>query len=123
MLHFGAVDYQCEVWVNGLRVGEHSGGYLPFTFDITAALQEGENELAVAVWDPTDTGMQQRGKQVLKPKGIWYTAVSGIWQTVWLEVVPEISIEGLKLTPNLDDDALTVEVRLRGAEGVDWAGD
>ena len=118
LLHFGAVDYQCEVWVNGDRIGEHSGGYLPFTFDISAALKEGDNELVVAVWDPTDTGMQQRGKQVLQPKGIWYTAVSGIWQTVWLELVPEISIKNLKLIPRLDDDALTVEVRLRGAEGV-----
>jgi hypothetical protein len=122
LLHFGAVDYQCEVWVNGLRVGEHSGGYLPFTFDITAALQESENKLVVAVWDPTDSGMQQRGKQVLKPKGIWYTAVSGIWQTVWLEVVPEISIESLKLTPHLEDNSLAVEVRLRGAEGVAGIG-
>jgi hypothetical protein len=119
LLHFGAVDYQCEVWVNEVKVGEHRGGYLPFTFDITSALQDGENELRVAVWDPTDTGMQQRGKQVLQPRGIWYTAVSGIWQTVWLELVPEISIESLKLTPNLEDTSLAVEVRLRGAEGVD----
>ena len=119
LLHFGAVDYECQVWVNGMPVGEHRGGYLPFTFDITRALREGENELVVAVWDPTDTGMQQRGKQVLKPKGIWYTAVSGIWQTVWLEAVPEISIESLKLTPDVGNQSLAVEVRLRGAEGVD----
>lgn len=119
LLHFGAVDYQCQVWVNGTLVGEHTGGYLPFTFEITAALQEGENELLVAVWDPTDSGLQQRGKQVLKPGGIWYTAVSGIWQTVWLEVVPEISIESLVLTPSLDDSALAVEVTLRGAGGVE----
>ncbi len=119
LLHFGAVDYQCQVWVSGTLVGEHTGGFLPFTFDITAALQEDENELLVSAWDPTDTGLQQRGKQVLEPKGIWYTAVSGIWQTVWLEVVPEISIESLKLTPHLEDSCLAVEVRLRGAEGVD----
>ena len=122
LLHFGAVDYQCQVWVNGSLVGEHIGGFLPFTFDITTSLQEGDNELLVAAWDPTDTGLQQRGKQVLKPKGIWYTAVSGIWQTVWLEVVPEISIESLKLTPHLVDSSLAVEVRLRGAEGVDGIG-
>ena len=119
LLHFGAVDYQCQVWVNGVPTGEHSGGYLPFTIDISPALQGGDNELLVSVWDPTDTGMQQRGKQVLQPKGIWYTAVSGIWQTVWLEVVPGISIESLKMNPNLGESSLVVEVKLRGAEGVD----
>ncbi|MBI5965486.1 MAG: beta-galactosidase [Chloroflexi bacterium] len=119
LLHFGAVDDECDIWVNGKHVGEHRGGYLPFTFDITDALVDGENELIVSVWDPTDTGLQQRGKQVLNPKGIWYTAISGIWQTVWLEVVPEVSIESLKLTPDLDSETLTVEVKLRGsAEGV-----
>ncbi len=114
LLHFGAVDDECNVWVNGKHVGEHRGGYLPFTFDITDSLVEGENELTVSVWDPTDTGLQQRGKQVLNPKGIWYTSVSGIWQTVWLEVVPEVSIESLKLTPDLDSEALSVEVKVRG---------
>ena len=92
---------------------------LPFTFDITDALVAGENELIISVLDSTETGLQQRGKQVLNPKGIWYTAVSGIWQTVWLEVVPEVSIESLKLTPDLDTETLTVEVKTRGAgEGV-----
>jgi beta-galactosidase/beta-glucuronidase len=115
LLHFGAVDYACEIWVNGIRVGEHRGGYLPFTLDISEALHAGENELVVSVWDPTDTGYQQRGKQVLKPKGIWYTAISGIWQTVWLEGVPVLSIKTLKLTPDLVKELLTVEVNLRGA--------
>ncbi len=96
LLHFGAVDDECEVWVNGRRIGKHQGGYLPFTFDITDALIKDGNEMIVSVWDPTDRGLQQRGKQVLNPKGIWYTAVSGIWQTVWLEVVPETSIEFIK---------------------------
>ncbi len=114
LLHFGAVDYACEVWVNGCHVGGHRGGYLPFTFDITETLIEGENELIVSVWDPTDTGMQQRGKQVLNPKGIWYTPVSGIWQTVWLEGVHAISIASLKLTPDLERETLTVEVKIRG---------
>lgn len=114
LLHFGAVDYQCEVFVNRKLIGTHTGGYLPFTFEITAALKVGENELIVAVWDPSDAGKQERGKQVLKPQGIWYTAVSGIWQTVWLEVVPETSIQLLKLTPNLDARTLSVEVKLRG---------
>ena len=114
LLHFGAVDDECNVWVNGKHVGEHRGGYLPFTFDITDVLVDGENELMVSVWDPTDTGLQQRGKQILNPKGIWYTAISGIWQTVWLEVVPEVSIESLKLTPDLDSETLTMEVKVRG---------
>jgi beta-galactosidase/beta-glucuronidase len=119
LLHFGAVDYECHVWVNEKEIGGHRGGYLPFTFDITEVLLDGENELIVSVWDPTDTGLQQRGKQVLNPKGIWYTPISGIWQTVWLEVVPEISIASLKLTPDLDSESLTVEVTLLGAaEGV-----
>lgn len=116
LLHFGAVDYQCHIWVNGQPIGTHQGGYLPFTFDITDALKDGENELTLSVWDPTDTGLQQRGKQVLQPSGIWYTPTSGIWQTVWLEIVPEISIESLRLTPNLDHQSLTVDVMIRGAE-------
>ena len=114
LLHFGAVDYECTVWINGEEVGSHRGGYLPFTFDITEALTDRENELLVSVWDPTDSGLQQRGKQVLNPKGIWYTPVSGIWQTVWLEVVPEVSIASLKLIPDLDSETLIVEVQLRG---------
>ncbi len=114
LLHFGAVDYECSIFLNGKSVGSHRGGYLPFTLDITDTLVDGDNELLVSVWDPTDTGLQQRGKQVLNPKGIWYTPISGIWQTVWLEVVPEVSIESLKLTPDLDDKSLTVEVKVRG---------
>jgi hypothetical protein len=114
LLHFGAVDYGCEIWVNGNPAGTHRGGYLPFTLDITESLHDGENELVVSVWDPTDTGMQQRGKQMLKPHGIWYTPVSGIWQTVWLEGVPAVSIETLKLTPDLDHQRLILEASLRG---------
>jgi beta-galactosidase/beta-glucuronidase len=117
LLHFGAVDYECSVWINGALIGSHRGGYLPFTFDIADVLVDGENELLVSVWDPTDTGLQQRGKQVLNPKGIWYTPSSGIWQTVWLEVVPEVSIEALKLTPDLEGRSLMVEAKIRGAAG------
>ena len=117
LLHFGAVDDECEVWINGTHVGGHRGGYLPFSFDITAEIIDGDNELVVSVWDPTDTGLQQRGKQVLSPKRIWYTAVSGIWQTVWMELVPEISIVSLKLIPDLDSETLSVEVTVRGETG------
>ncbi|MBQ9552192.1 MAG: glycoside hydrolase family 2 [Clostridia bacterium] len=108
LLHFGAVDWQCEVWVNGVAVGSHIGGYCPFTFDITDYLDE-ENELIVRVVDPTDKGGQPRGKQVQKPVGFWYTATSGIWQTVWLEVVPRHYIRQLKLTPDIDRSVLRVE--------------
>ncbi len=114
LLHFGAVDYLCAVWINNQFAGKHQGGYLPFSLDIADLLQAGENELVVSVWDPTDAGLQQRGKQSLNPKGIWYTAVSGIWQTVWLEAVPEVSIQSIKLTPDVDDQKLQVEVSIRG---------
>jgi beta-galactosidase/beta-glucuronidase len=111
LLHFGAVDWKCTVWVNGKKVGEHTGGYDPFTFDITAALRKGENELTVAVTDPTDTGYQPRGKQMLHPHGIWYTAVTGIWQTVWLEPVAKQHIESLKIVPNVDRKTVTVTIQ------------
>jgi beta-galactosidase/beta-glucuronidase len=109
LLHFGAVDWKADVWVNDVKVGQHTGGYTPFSFDITAALQKGENSLVVKVWDSTDKGYQPRGKQVSKPEGIWYTPVTGIWQTVWLEPVPEKHIENVKITPNIDNNTLTVE--------------
>ncbi len=111
LLHFGAVDWDTTVWVNGKEVGNHRGGYDPFTFDITDALKEsGTQEIVVSVWDPTDAGTQPRGKQVRNPGGIWYTAVTGIWQTVWLEPVAPRHIEGLKLTPDLDNAKLIVEI-------------
>jgi beta-galactosidase/beta-glucuronidase len=110
LLHFGAVDWDAQVYVNGERVGEHRGGYTPFSFDITAHLREGENELVVAVWDPTDTGFQPRGKQVLDPRGIWYTAVTGIWQTVWLEPVPDAFVRSLQIVPDVENAAVTILV-------------
>lgn len=116
LLHFGAVDWETVVWVNGWEAGRHVGGYLPFWFDVTDALREGENEIVVRVWDPTDSHWQQRGKQVLKPKSIWYTAVSGIWQTVWLEPVPQAYIAGLKVTPDVEAGEVRVKVMLAGQE-------
>lgn len=117
LLHFGAVDHRCWVWLNGVQVGEHVGGYLPFTLDITSAAQTGQNQLVVKVVDPTNAGQQQTGKQVLDPSGIWYTAVSGIWQTVWLEAVNQISINSIKLTPTLQPSPhLMVEVEVLGSE-------
>ncbi len=111
LLHFGAVDWHAVVSVNGQKVGEHRGGYDPFTFDITSALKPGgEQELVVAVWDPTDAGYQPRGKQVREPRGIWYTSVTGIWQTVWLEPVPARHIRSLKLTPDVERKQLRITV-------------
>lgn len=115
LLHFGAVDWKTDVWVNGTKVGQHTGGYTPFSFDITPALTSGNNTLVVKVWDPTDQGYQPRGKQINKPHGIWYTPVSGIWQTVWLEPVPETHIENLRITPDIDKNILSVKATASAA--------
>jgi hypothetical protein len=110
LLHFGAVDWEAAVWVNGKEVGQHQGGFDPFSFDITDALNpSGDNELVVSVWDPTDAGPQPRGKQVSKPQGIWYTPVSGIWQTVWLEPVSEARVANVRITPNIENSSVLVE--------------
>ncbi|WP_418667204.1 glycoside hydrolase family 2 protein [Allofournierella sp.] len=114
LLHFGAVDQTCRVWVNGLEVGGHTGGYLPFTLDITAALHAapaGGHELVVRVQDETDAGWHSRGKQKLRRGGMFYTAQSGIWQTVWLEPVPENAVDELSLRPDYAGACL----RLRAA--------
>ena len=115
LLHFGAVDWETKVWVNDQEIGSHKGGYDSFSFDITEALKaEGEQKLVVSVIDPVDAGSQPRGKQVREPGGIWYTPSTGIWQTVWLEPVPELSINKLKLTPDIDRNILSIETDLRG---------
>ena len=109
LLHFGAVDWKADVWVNDVKVGSHTGGYAPFSFDITPALNAKSNKLVVRVWDPTDKSYQPRGKQVSKPGGIWYTPVSGIWQTVWLEPVNEKHIANLRILPDVDANVLKVD--------------
>lgn len=120
LLHFGAVDWQADVFVNGKKVGTHRGGYDPFSFDITAALKKGKNqEIAVKVWDPSDEGPQPRGKQVKNPEGIWYTPVSGIWQTVWLEGVPQAYIASTRQTPDIDNSTISVEADVQGTSGTD----
>ncbi len=116
LLHFGAVDWRADVWVNGVSVGTHTGGFTPFEFDITEVLKKGGNTLRVRVWDPTDEGPQPRGKQVNHPEGIWYTPVTGIWQTVWLEAVPQHYVRGVKTTPDLDRKLFRVETDLCGAQ-------
>jgi len=114
MLRFGAVDWDATVWLNGKELGNHKGGYDPFSFDVTDALKKGENELVVSVWDPTDSGPQPRGKQVRNPRGIFYTAVTGIWQTVWLEVVPEVHLACLNAEGDPQSGKLTVSLVAHG---------
>ncbi|HET6563725.1 MAG TPA: glycoside hydrolase family 2 TIM barrel-domain containing protein [Marmoricola sp.] len=110
LLHFGAVDQSCTVWVNGHEVGRNHGGYLPFSCDVTGALQDGSNTLVLRVRDVSDNQGPSSGKQRLDRGGIWYTAQSGIWQTVWVEVVPEQHVQGLVLTPLLEEQAVEVTV-------------
>lgn len=114
LLHFGAVDWQATVYVNNKEVGQHKGGYTAFTCDITTALRAGENELAVRVWDPTDKDKIAMGKQTLNPRTSFFTASSGIWQTVWMETVPAVSISELLMTPDVDNRRLTLTVNTRG---------
>lgn len=120
LLHFGAVDWLAEVYVNGQKAGSHEGGYDPFSFDITSYLKKSEKqEIVVGVWDPSDEGPQPNGKQVVKPRGIWYTPVTGIWQTVWLEAVPATYLTSTKHTVLTEYKALMVETKIEGAQAGD----
>ena len=111
ILNFGAVDWKCDVWINDTKVGSHTGGYTPFSMNITNALnRKGDNTLTVRVYDPTDRGYQPRGKQVSRPGGIWYTPVTGIWQTVWIEPVNRTHIQSIKTIPDIDRNTVTVTV-------------
>jgi hypothetical protein len=117
LLHFGAVDWETTVWLNGKQLGVHRGGYDPFSFDVTDSIKkDGSNELVVSVWDPTNDGPQPRGKQVKRPGGIFYTSVTGIWQTVWLEAAPKSYVRGLKVTPDVDAQQVKVEADIAGDE-------
>jgi beta-galactosidase/beta-glucuronidase len=119
LLHFGAVDWRTEVFVNDIKIGEHQGGYTPFYFDITPYLKSGDQKLVVKVWDPTDKGYQPRGKQINNPHGIWYTPVTGIWQTVWLEGVSPRHIANLRNVPDIDNSRIRIEPQLCGADRSD----
>ncbi len=111
LLHFGAVDWKSDIWINDIKVGSHTGGYSAFHFNITPYLKtRGDQKLVVRVWDPTDKSFQPRGKQVSDPQGIWYTAVTGIWQTVWIEPVANNHITAVKTTPDIDLNKLNIEV-------------
>lgn len=120
ILQFGAVDWLCEVFINGKKTGTHQGGYDPFSIDITAALAgKTDFTLTVSVWDPSDEGPQPRGKQVKNPHSIWYTPVTGIWQTVWLEAVPDTFIQSLKITPEVDQQLISLAVQLQNQQSGD----
>jgi hypothetical protein len=117
LLHFGAVDWHARVLVNGKQIGEHKGGYDAFSFDITEALKpKGPQELIVAVADPTDSGSQPRGKQTNRPRGIWYTPVTGIWRTVWIEPVNLVHIGSLRITPDVDNNGVRILANVAGAD-------
>lgn len=115
LLHFGAVDWEAEVFVNGKSLGLHRGGYDPFSFDISGFLHRGKDqEIIVRVWDPSDDGPQPRGKQVNEPNSIWYTPVTGIWQTVWIESVPNTYIEAVSIQPDFDKGVFGVSAEING---------
>jgi len=124
LLHFGAVDWDTTVWVNGKELGSHRGGYDPFTFNVTDTLKKsGSQEIVLSVWDPTNAGSQPRGKQVKNPRGIWYTAVTGIWQTVWLEPVPDDAhITKLRITTDIDASTVTIEPEYKAKVGIVYPG-
>ncbi len=109
LLNFGAVDWDCKVYINNELAGGHRGGYATFTIDITRLLKDGENELVVSVFDPTESGWQQRGKQVNDTHGFWYVATSGIWQSVWLEAVDSCHITKLRMTPDIDSKSFDIK--------------
>ena len=120
LLHFGAVDWRATVSINGKEVGKHEGGFDPFSFNITPFLTKGGNQtLTVEVWDPTDEGPQPRGKQVKRPEGIWYTPVTGIWQTVWVEAVNKVHIDHIKITPDVDQKTVEVSSFVENANAGD----
>ena len=114
LLHFGAVDWDCTIYINDKEAGKHRGGYDPFYFDITDLIKKGKQELIVKVWDPTDEGAQPRGKQVKNPNSIWYTAVTGVWQTVWLEAVNAAHIQSINNIADIDKGVINIETSTTG---------
>lgn len=118
-LNFGGVDWKAEVFVNGVSVGSHTGGFAPFSLDITSALKPGSNKLSVKVFDPTSDGYQPVGKQRSKASGIWYTPASGIWQTVWLEPVSAKHLESMEINPDIDAGTLNVKPFVSSANSGD----
>ena len=122
LLNFGAVDWKADVFVNDILIGSHTGGFTPFSLNITPYLNgKSTHKLVVRVWDPSDKGYQPRGKQVANPEGIWYTPVTGIWQTVWIEKVPECYIGHLKITPLYDQSSIMIQMEEEhGIKDIDY---
>lgn len=117
LLNFGAVDWKADIWLNQIKIGSHTGGYTPFSFDITPYLnRSGTQALVVRVWDPTDEGYQPRGKQVNKPQSIWYTPVTGIWQTVWIEPVEQACFTQIRTVPDVDGNSVRVIPQVKGSQ-------
>ena len=116
IIHFNAVDWKSELYINDDKIGEHYGGYSEFNFDITKNLKTGKNKIILKVWDPSDTGYQPIGKQCLDPKVIWYTSISGIWQTVWLEPVNQQYIKKLEINNNYDNKEIKINCLLNTEE-------
>ncbi len=106
LIHFDAVDFECKITLNGINVGEHRGGYMPFAIDVSSAIRKGENDIRLAVTDPSDTSYHTHAKQAIKRGGIWYTPQSGIWQSVWLESMPEVYLKDVTIVPDIDNDLL-----------------
>jgi beta-galactosidase/beta-glucuronidase len=128
ILHFGAIDWQSTIWINDIKIGEHTGGYTPFSFDITPFLNsKGKQKMVIKVYDPSfdrknkvANDFQPRGKQTLSPAGCWYTAQSGIWQTVWLEPVNKKYIKDVRITSDIDKSMLYVELKTTASKNKDW---
>jgi beta-galactosidase/beta-glucuronidase len=117
LLHFEGVDWESDVFLNGVKIGSHKGGFDPFSFDITPNLKKGTPQtLELKVTDPVDKGPQPRGKQVLKPGGIWYTSVTGIWRTVWIEAVPSTYISSFRQVPDIDKKILSVKATVENGQ-------
>jgi len=114
LLHFGAVDYEATVWINGDKAGRHQGGHVPFSFDITDYLKQGNNVIVVRAWDPSTDMSLPRGKQYWQPRsqGIWYTRTTGIWQPVWMEAVDPVHVKRLRITPDIDNSEVSIEAIL-----------
>ena len=118
LIHFNAVDWKCELFINDIKVGEHIGGYSEFNFDITKNLKEGKNKILLKVFDPSDKGYQPVGKQSLNPNGIWYTSISGIWQTVWLEPVNEKYVKKIDINNDFDNKEIKINCKLNIEENL-----
>jgi len=119
LLHFGAVDWKADIFLNNIKIGSHSGGFSPFSFNITPFIKGKTQTLVVKVWDPSSDGPQPRGKQVKNPEGIWYTPVTGIWQTVWLEPVNKKYIKTVKPTPDIDRNTINIVTETEGTGSAD----